>query len=124
MPTAVEQPPADPSSAPLAPPTSPEAAYRSRVTQQVTDALQQSRDQLAAQLQADPQATLITLAKPLGIAQDRLAQIVLDALNDAADANGTARLWTPQEVAAEKAFWASQDQGQLIAEVSRWLRTQ
>jgi hypothetical protein len=30
---------------------------------------------------------------------------------------------TTQQVTAEKAFWASQGEGPLVAEVSRWLRT-
>jgi hypothetical protein len=101
---------------------SPDATYRSRVAQQVADALQQPRDRLAAQLRADPQVTLMTLAKPLGVAQDRLAQIVLAALDAASDAYGADGRWTPQEVDAEKSYWASQDQGPLVAEVSRWLR--
>jgi len=120
--TTIEQPPANVADAPLAPPISPDAAYRARVVGQIADALQQDSGQLAAALRADAQSTLMSLAKPLGVAQDRLAQIALTALDEAADAYGQAGTWSAQQVTAEKAYWGSRSQGPLISEVSRWLR--
>ncbi|MFI5254888.1 MAG: hypothetical protein ACHQ15_05470 [Candidatus Limnocylindrales bacterium] len=122
-PAGLVQSAADPSSPPLDPPVALDASDRAAVVERIAAALHQDPDQLGAQLQSDPSATLMTLAKPLGIAQDRLAEIVLAALSDVTDGRGASGSWTQNEVVAEKQFWAAQTQGALVAEVSRWFET-
>lgn len=114
---------ADPSSPPLDPPIALDASDRAAVVEDIAAALHQDPAQVGAQLRSDPSATLMTLAKPLGVAQDRLAEIVLAALIDATDLRESSGAWTQNEVIAEKQFWAAQTQGALIAEVSRWFET-
>ena len=114
---------ADPSSPPLDPPVALDASDRAAAVERIAAALHQDPSQLGAQLQSDPSATLMTLAKPLGIAQDRLAEIVLAALSDVTDGRAASGSWTQNEVVAEKQFWAAQTQGALIAAVSHWFGT-
>lgn len=110
------------SAAPLAPPLAPGPAYRAVVQERVGRRLNLSPQQARASLAADPDATLMTLSKPLGTAQDALAATIVSALNEAADSAVRSGRWTPRQAAEEKRFWAAQPQPALISEVSRWFR--
>jgi hypothetical protein len=99
-----------------------EKHYRTAVEQQVATYLHLDIPQLRTQLRSDPEATLMVLAKPLGLAQDQLAAVVLSALNDATDAAVGSGTWTAQQATREKKFWKIQTWPALITEISRWLR--
>lgn len=115
-------PPPAVDSSPLAPPVALDADYRKTVEDGVAAALHSTPSQLSAQLRADPRLTLMSLAKPAGIAQDRLAAAILSALKDAADAEIRWGRWTAEQSDREKQYWNTQRQPDLISEVSRWLR--
>ena len=117
-----QQPPPNAFGPSLSAPIAPDASYRTAAARQIAGALRLDQSELRTRLQADSSATLMTLAKPLGLAQDQLAEIVLAALNDAGDLYVRSGNWSQKQAEAEKAFWAAQTQGDLVAEVSRWLR--
>jgi hypothetical protein len=117
------QPAADASSPPLDPPIALDTSDRAAVVEHVAAALHQDPAQLGAALRSDRSATLMTLAKPMGVAQDRLAEIVLAALREVTDLRGSSGSWTQSQVVAETRFWTAQAHGALIAEVSRWFAT-
>ena len=108
--------------APLSPPAPVSLEDRTAVEQQVASRLHLDPAQVRAQLHADPNATLMTLAKPLGLAQDQLGAIILAALNDRADTALRSGTWTAQQANQEKQFWTAQPLPDLIAEISRWFR--
>jgi hypothetical protein len=110
------------SAAPLSPPVAPGPDYRAAVQGYVADQMHLTPQQVRARLQTDPNATLMTLSKPLGVAQDTLASKILSALNKAADSAVRSGGWTIQQATEEKQFWAAQPQPALITEVSRWFR--
>jgi uncharacterized membrane protein len=110
------------SAAPLSPPVAPGPDYRTAVQGYVADQMHLIPQQVRDRLQADPNATLMTLSKPLGIAQDTLAPKILSALNEAADSAVRSGGWTTQQATEEKQFWSGQSQPALITEVSRWFR--
>jgi hypothetical protein len=110
------------SAAPLSPPVAPALDYRTAVQAYVADQLHLTPQQVRARLQADPNATLMTFAKPLGVAQDTLAPKILSALNEAADSAVRSGGWTIKQATEEKQFWATQPPPALITEVSRWFR--
>ena len=112
------------SSAPLSPPIEPPSTYRTAVTTSIVNALHGSPDEITSELQGEPGATLMNIAKPLGIDQDQLTQIVLSALKDAGDARVAAHAWTAQQASQEQQFWVAQSEGGLIAEISRWFGQQ
>ncbi|WP_322770338.1 hypothetical protein [Frankia sp. Cr1] len=108
--------------APLSPPLPVSLEDRTAVEQQVAARLRLDPAQIRAQLQAEPNATLMTLAKPLGLAQDALGPIILAAVNDRADAALRSGTWTAPQANQEEQFWTAQTQPDLIAEISRWFR--
>jgi hypothetical protein len=110
------------SSARLSPPIAVSSDYRTAVERQVAVRLHLSPERVRSQLRADPNATVMTLAKPAGLAQDQLASIVLTALRDSGDAAVGSGSWSAQQAEEENGYWASQSQGRLIAEVSVWFR--
>jgi hypothetical protein len=108
--------------APLSPPVAVSLEDRTAVEQQVAARMRLDPARIRAQLQADPNATLMTAAKPLGLAQDQLAAIILAALNDRADTALRSGTWTAPQASQQKQFWTAQPQPDLIAEISRWFR--
>ena len=110
------------SAAPLSPPVAPGPDYRTAVQASVAYQMRLAPQQIRARLRADPNATLMTLTKPLGLAQDQLAAKILSALNEAADSAVRSGGWTIQQGIDEKQFWGAQPQPALITEVSRWFR--
>ena len=116
-----QQAPPSASGAPLTPPIEPPSIYRTAVTTSVVNAFHARPDEMRSELQREPGATLMNLAKPLGIGQDQLTTILLTALKDAGDARVAAHAWTTQQAALEQQFWAAQSEGGLIAEISRWI---
>lgn len=108
------------SSAVLTPPIERPTAYRSDVIETVAGAIHASPDEIRTELGRDTGATLMNVAKPLGLDQDQLAQILLSAVKEAGDAQVSAQTWTTQQAAQEQQFWAGQPEGSLIAEISRW----
>jgi hypothetical protein len=117
------QPPASPS--PLRPPLAVDRAYRDAVGISIARDLDVPLGELKLQLRslvrAAPGSDLMSLAKPLGFAQDQLGAIVLASLNRAADAAVRSRRWVPAGARKEKRYWTSQPAPSLIAEASRWL---
>jgi hypothetical protein len=111
-----------PAAAPLSPPVAAQADDRSAVCAQVAAGLHADPAQVTAALRADSNASLMTLAKPRGLAQDQLAELILAALRDRADARLRSRAWTAQQAEQDKQFWSAQPQPDLISEVSRWFR--
>jgi hypothetical protein len=127
---AAQQPPASSSSSPgppiaaspgpLAPPVAVDTAYKSAVETRVAGSLHLTAAQVRAQLRAVPGSGLESLAKPLGLAEDQLARIILSGLDDAASAAGHTGGWTAGQVHAEKMYWASQSDATLDTGVSSW----
>src|SRR5262245_56288025 len=117
-----DPPPPASSSRALVPPVPPDADYRSAVEDRVAAALHSTTSQLATQLKADERLTLMNLAKPAGIAQDKLVAAISSALKDAADAAARPGRWTAEQANQEKQFWTAQSDPDLISELSRWFR--
>lgn len=124
-PPTVAQTPAPVASAPrLHPPRTANLAYRRAVETDIARRLHTPladlESQLRSQVRAAPGSTLMTLAKPLGFAQDQLGTIVLASLDDAADAAVRSGRWTPTGARKEKRYWTAQPAPSLITEVTRW----
>jgi hypothetical protein len=115
--------PASPS--PLHPPLAISGSYRRAVETAITQSLHtplgELQSQLRSQIRAAPGSDLMSLAKPLGFAQDQLGAIVLAGLDHAADAAVRSGRWTPAGARKEKRYWTAQPTPSLIAEVSRWI---
>jgi hypothetical protein len=116
-----QPPPASLSAAPLRPPITPTSAYRAQVEARIAHDLHVSLRSIRSQLRAAPGSTLVSLAKPLGLAQDQLGAIVLTSLDHAVDAAVGSGRWTPAGARKEKRYWMAQSAPSLIAEISRWL---
>jgi hypothetical protein len=114
-------PPQPVSSTPaLTPPTAADARYRGRVEADVADRLHLTPATIAAQLRATTGATLMNLAKPLGLTEDDLGPIIIASLDHAADSEARYGRWTAAQAGAERRYWTAQSPGKLITEVSAW----
>jgi hypothetical protein len=117
------RPPASP--LPRQPPLTIDRAYRSAVANSIARGLHtplgELRSQLLGQVRAAPGSDLMSLAKPLGFAQDQFGAIVIASLDRAADAAVRSGRWTPTGARKEKRYWTAQPVSSLIAEVSRWV---
>jgi hypothetical protein len=120
--TDTNAPPAASDITPLSPPVSPAAQYRTAVEDRVAAVLHTTASQLRSQLAADRRLTLMNLAKPAGLSQDKLAAAILSALTDSADAAARAGVWTVEQAGQEKQYWTAQPDLNLITEISRWFR--
>lgn len=119
--TAGTAPPATlPSQAPLNPPGPLDAAYRSDVERNIAAHLHLTPTAITSKLRAEPGATLLNLAKPLGLAQDQLASVVSSSLRDATGRAVQTERLTAQQGANEQQYWSAQDDGTLVSEVSYW----
>ena len=108
------------SPAPLSPPVAVDTAYKNAVETHIAGSLHSAVPQLRSELRASHGADLEYLAKPLGLAEDQLARIVLAGLDDALAAASRSGRWTARQVQAEKMYWASQPYAALITGVSSW----
>lgn len=119
---AVQPPPPQPVSSisAVTPPIAADARYRGLVEAGVAARLHLAPATITAQLRATPESTLMTLAKPLGLAQDGLGSIIVASLDHAADAEVRSGRWTTAQAGAEKHYWTAQSPGSLITEVSAW----
>jgi hypothetical protein len=117
-----EEPPPTgvPSSQPLAPPEPVDAAYRADVERIVATRLHLTVPDITHQLRAQPNSTLMNLAKPLGLAQDQLSATIASAFATADnDATLTRHLTTAQADQLTR-YWSSQPDASRITEVSYW----
>jgi hypothetical protein len=123
---AAQPPPPQPVSSAdaLTPPIAADASYRGRVEADVAARLHLAPATITARLRATPGSTLMTLAKPLGLAEDGLGPIIIASLDHAAGAEAHSGRWTPAQAGAEKRYWTAQSPGSLITEVSAWFAGQ
>jgi len=105
---------------PLFPPVAVDAAYKDAVETRVAGSLHLTAAQVRAEIRANPGPGLENLAKPLGVAEDQLASIVLSALDNADSAASRSGTWTARQAKAEKMYWASQSYADLVTGVSAW----
>jgi hypothetical protein len=108
------------SSRPLSPPVAVDAAYKNAVETRVAGSLHLTAARVRSELRAAPGSGLENLAKPLGIAEDKLARIILAGLDDAASAASRSGRWTAHQAQAEKMYWANQSYATLDTGVSSW----
>jgi hypothetical protein len=108
------------SSGPLSPPVAVGATYKNAVEARIAGSLHLTAAQVRAELRANPGWGLENLAKPLGLAEDQLARIVLSGLDDAASAASRSGRWTTSQAQGEKMYWASQSDAALDTGVSSW----
>jgi len=113
-------PPVAASPGPLSPPVAVDVGYKSAVENRVADSLHLTAAQVRAELRATPGSGLENLAKPLGLAEDQLARIILSGLDDVASAAGHSGRWTAGQAQAEKMYWATQSDAALDTGVSSW----
>jgi hypothetical protein len=108
------------SSTQISPPVAVDPAYENAVESRIADSLRLTVAQVRSQLRAAPGSGLENVAKPLGLAQDQLARIVLSGLDGAADSTGRSGRWTARQAQAEKMYWASQSFASLDTGVTSW----
>lgn len=113
-------PPGAASPEPLSPPVAVDAAYKNAVEARVASSLHLTATRVRAELRANPGSGLENLAKPLGLAEDQLARIILSGLDDAAGAASRSGQWTAGQAQAEKMYWANQSYATLDTGVSSW----
>jgi hypothetical protein len=104
------------------PPVAIPGGYRDAALRSVAARLHTTVAALRSGLATTPAATLMTLAKPLGFAQDQLAATVRAGLTDATGAEVGSGSWTAMQAAQVSAFWRSIPDDALIAQVSQWCR--
>jgi hypothetical protein len=102
------------------PPVTVDAAYKSAVETSVARSLHRTAAKVRAEFRANPGSGLENLAKPLGLAEDQLARIVLSGLDDAANAASRSGRWTARQAQAEKMYWAKVSDTDLVTGVSSW----
>ncbi len=115
-------PPPDVSAQLPTPPLPVDTTYRSAVEQAVATGIGLAADQIRAGLGADPDTTLMTLAKPRGLTQDRLAGTIRAALRSATERAVRSGGWTASQAARMTGFWSTESDPDLIVQVSRWFR--
>ena len=117
-----EQPPpaGAPTSQPLTPPQPIDAAYKADVERVVAARLHLTVAQITQQLRAQPNSTLMNLAKPLGLAQDQLSTIIVSAFTTADNDTANARHRTAAQADQLTRYWSSQSDASLISEASYW----
>jgi hypothetical protein len=106
----------------LSPPFTLSDAYRSEALSRIATALHKTDDQIRDDLQRQPTATLMTLAKPQGLAQDQLAASIRAALTAAGESQVRSGTWPPSQAAQLRAFWSAQPDPAIITQVSQWFR--
>jgi hypothetical protein len=121
-PTGQQRPPSVSAPA-LHPPLAIDASYRAAVTQALATSLKLGDAQIRTELGADPNATLMGLAKPLGLAQDQLATTIRSALTAATAQKVHSSTWTPTQAAQLTSFWTAQTDPSVITQVSQWFHT-
>jgi hypothetical protein len=109
-----------PLQAPLNPPAAVDAAFRTDVERGIATRLRLTPAAIGNQLRAESGATLLNLAKPLGLAQDQLGSLVSDSLRDATTRAAQAGRLTPDQAASDERYWTAQDDGSLVSEASFW----
>ena len=115
-------PPPNVSVALSSPPLAVDATYRSAVEQAVATGIGLTVDQIRTNLGADPNLTLMNLAKPRGLTQDQLAGKARAALSTATDQAVRSGTWTASQAAQMTGFWRTESDPDLIVQVSRWFR--
>lgn len=98
--------------------------YTTAVTDAVATTLKLPAPQISTDLIAQPDATLMTLAKPTGVAQDSLAATIRSALSAATATQVRSGTWTPSQAAQLTTFWTAQTDPSLITRISQWFRGQ
>ena len=119
-PPTASSPPGSSVPGPPSPPVAADSAYKNAVEAHIAGSLHSTVAQLRSELRANPGAGLESLAKPLGLAEDQLAEIVLAGLDDAASAASRSGRWTADQAQAEKMYWANQSDASLVTGVSSW----
>jgi hypothetical protein len=118
------QPPPNVSAAVPRAPVSLGPDYQAAVTDVVATTMKLSTTRIKADLAAQPDSTLMNLAKPLGFAQDALAASIRSALSAATAAQVRSGTWTPSQAAQLTTFWTAQTDPSLITRISQWFREQ
>jgi hypothetical protein len=115
-------PPPPPATAPAAtPPITLPADYRTTARSAIATRLHTTIDALRTDLAA-PSMTLMTIAKPLGLAEDQLAGALRSALTDTGQTEVRSGTWTPSQAAQVNAYWAAETDPVLITQISQWYR--
>jgi hypothetical protein len=105
---------------PLSPPLAVDAPYKNAVETRVAGSLHLTAGQVRAELRANPGSDLENLAKPLSLSEDQLAGVIRSGLDSAASAESRSGTWTARQAQAEKMYWASQSDADLVTGVSSW----
>jgi hypothetical protein len=115
--------PAPPATAPAAsPPITLPADYRTTALSAIASRLHTSTEALRTDLAA-PSAILMTLAKPLGLAEDQLAATLRSALTDTGQTEVRSGTWTQSQAAQVNAYWSAEPDPVMITQITQWYRT-
>ena len=109
-----------PNAEPLAPPAEVDSAYKTAVESIIAERLHLTIATITQQLRAQPDATLMNLAKPAGLAQDQLSTLIVSAFNTADDNTVRAGHLTQPQADQLTRYWTSQTDASLITEASYW----
>jgi hypothetical protein len=105
---------------PPQPPLPLSVVYEDAVKQSLAQQLHVSMSQLAHETQAN-QNGLFGVADTLGISQDQLHTMLLNAFQSASDQMESLGHWTNRQASAEMQYWKQREGKALVGDVSNWL---
>jgi hypothetical protein len=104
------------------PPVTVPATMYAIVKAQVAQGMRLTVAQITTQLQADPNASLMTLAKPQGLALDQLHTMLINTLQSASDQSVRVGQWTQQQASDDMNYWKQRGQADLVNDITAWFR--